>query len=531
MLAGSFFLFFGLGVCFVENAWDHQAAGVALIGILCILFCLTRLMKASQGRDGTFRGKKWAILCLLLVFGGAVLAGINYLAHRYDRRWDLTRAKQHTLTQRTASLLKELKAEVKITALYVGIPPKYVEDLLKEYERFSAGKVSSEIIDPLVQIGYAAQFGHIISGQEKKVIIQSAQERRDIDFTDSPLSEEQLTNAVIGVTREARTVYFLVGHGEYDIDAEKEEGLNTFTKALLANNIKPKNLMLGLQERIPEDCDLLVIAGPKEFLTEKEEVLLEEYLEKGGDALILIEHSLVTTPDKPLTEEEKQKNPSLNSILKRWGIEVAQDVVVDLASHASGDVGCPATRNYMTHKAIVKDLDYTFYIRPRSISLLSDRSRSVKLAPLVLTSSGQTSWGETDRTLHVEFNEQLDRPGPVPIAYVIWEPRASGSSDRGPFPDNSGQKNKLSDTRLIVFTDADFLTNAYIGHYSNAQMGLNLVKWLTELDYQIFVQQDAVKVERLDLTSRQKRLVAYVLFLMPVLIAMSGVVVWMRQES
>jgi len=178
--------------------------------------------------------------------------------------------------------------------------------------------------------------------------------------------------------------------------------------------------MLGVEEKVPEDCDVLIVAGPRNPLIEEEEEIIKEYLENGGDAFFLIENTPITTPDKPLTEEEKRKNPSLNNILNHWGIKIADDIVVDLANHIGQDVGCPATRNYPPHKAIIKDLDYTFYIRPRSISILENRRKSIKVAPVVLTASDESSWGETDRTLNVKFDKGVDVPGPVPIAFAIW---------------------------------------------------------------------------------------------------------------
>ena len=178
------------------------------------------------------------------------------------------------------------------------------------------------------------QFGSVISGKERKVIVRAGNERRDINFTYSPLSEERLTNAIVRVTREKRHVYFLTGHGEYALSSEKDQGLSLFAKLLDSNNIISKTLMLGIEENIPEDCDVLIIAGPRNDLTEKEETMIEEYLKKGGDAVFLIEHVIVTTADKPLTDEEKDKNPSLNSILNQWGVNVEDDIVFVLSSHA-----------------------------------------------------------------------------------------------------------------------------------------------------------------------------------------------------
>ncbi|MCQ9208572.1 MAG: GldG family protein [Omnitrophica bacterium] len=514
--AGTLCLLYGLGLSFIENYFSKLTAVISLIGLACILVCLFKLKERAQSLSKVSQWRKYGFITFVIVLFLLLLVGINYLSHRYNLRWDLTKAKQHTLTEASAAFIKELRQEVKIIAFYVGIPPKYLEDLFKEYERISKGQIKTEVIDPIVQIGYAAQFGSIISGEERKVIVLSRNnERKDIDFTNRPLSEEQLTNAIIRVVRDKRIVYFLTGHGEYNILDEGANGVSKLAKLLIPNNVETKELMLGINREIPDDCDVLIIAGAQDSLTEEEEKIVQAYLEQGGDALFLIENTPVTTPDKPLSEEEKRKNPALNSILNHWGIDIADDIVVDLSSHISGDVGIPATRNYLSHRAIVKNLDYTFYVRPRSISILKDRRQSIKVAPLVLTASEKDSWGETDRTLQIKFDAGLDKPGPITIASVIWEPK---------------QESELSDTRIIVFTDANFLSNAFITQYSNAKMGLNVINWLSELDYRVFIDQKEIKVERLELNSKQKRTVAVILFVMPILIATTGIMTWLRKD-
>jgi ABC-type uncharacterized transport system involved in gliding motility auxiliary subunit len=245
-------------------------------------------------------------------------------------------------------------------------------------------------------------------------------------------------------------------------------------------------------------------------------VLIKDYLERGGDALFLIEAVTVASSEEALLAEPIDKNPSLNSILNNWGINIGNDIVIDLASHIGGDQGSPATRNYGKHKAITEGLDYTFYVRPRSISMLENRRATVQLAPIALSASKEQSWAETDRTLKIRFDEGVDIPGPVAMSYVIWE----------------GKKNaEQSDTRIIVFTDLDFLSNAYLKQYSNAAMGLNVVNWLAELDYVVFNNQKNIKVERLDLTSKQRRVITALLFLMPLLICLAGIFVWLRSSA
>ncbi len=508
-------LIYGAGCLYIAMRVDAMGLVFFVLGIACVLVCVLRLRGNGQPRIPMVWLRAYGLVAATVVVLVGIAVGINYLAYRCELRWDVTRARQHTLSQYTTEILRNLNDKVEVTTFYVGLPPKYLEDLFQEYARVSEGKVKTAIFDPLVDIGYAAQFGNVISGQEKKVIIQSSSGRKDIDFTDAPLAEEQLTNAILQVTRQVRRVYFLSGHGEYNINSDEDNGLKTFTQLLEKNNIESRQWVLALDGSVPEDCDVLIIAGPKEQLTPQEEQRIEEYLEAGGDALFLIEHTLITTPDKTLTEEELRKNPSLNNILTKWGIRIADDIVLDLASHASGDVGSPATRNYPAHDAIVGGMDYTFYIRPRSISMLGNRRETIHLAPLVLTASTKESWGESNRNLTVKYDDLLDRPGPVPIAFVVWEPK---------------DKKDASDTRMAVFTDADFLSNAFIKQYSNAQMGLNAVNWLSELDYHVLIDRKDIAVERLDLTSQQKRAVVVILWAMPLLIAGTGVMVWMRQK-
>jgi ABC-type uncharacterized transport system involved in gliding motility auxiliary subunit len=262
----------------------------------------------------------------------------------------------------------------------------------------------------------------------------------------------------------------------------------------------------------------LIIAGPKNQLTQDEETLIQDYLSKGGDALFLIEHTFVTTPDKLLSAEQMQKNPDLNSILNKWGLNIEADIVVDLTNYVGDDVGTPATKNYQRHKAITEGLDYTFYVRPRSITLLENRQPNIKHAVIASTASSNNSWAETNRNLDIKFDEGVDTAGPVPFSYVVIEEKSTANI----------QDAKISDTRLIVFTDADFLTNVYIDQYSNAQMGLNVVNWLSELDYNTFLGIEKMAVERLDLTSKQKRQVIVILFFMPFSIVIVGLIVWLR---
>jgi ABC-type uncharacterized transport system involved in gliding motility auxiliary subunit len=498
------------------------------MGSLVFFVLLSFIIRHNSSQDQSsgwimlFSPRRWKKLAIVvcIVSGSMTFIGLSHhLANKSNVRWDVTQDKQHTLSNNTTEYVSTLTNEVQLTAFHVGMPPTYLLDLFNEYERVSDGVIKTEIVDPIEQIAYAAKFGNAINADERKVIVQSGENRKDVDFTQSVLSEDKLTNAIASVSRAPRTVYFLTGHGEYSSSNVEFSGLSKFKQLLSDNNITSKTLMLGISQSIPIDCDVLIIAGPKTQLSQNEETIINDYLTNGGDALFLIEHTLVTTPDKPLSAEQLQKNPSLNTILNQWGLDVQSDIVVDLTNHIGDDVGSPATKNYQRHKALTEGLDYTFYVRPRSIRILPQRRASIKHAVIASTASTENSWAETNRTLDIQFDPSTDTAGPVAFSYVVIEQK-----------NEALQSHKSSDTRIIVFTDADFLSNVFIEQYSNAQMGLNLVNWLAELDYKIFLSVKETKVERLDLTSKQKRQVIVILFLLPFFLVIAGLVVWLRTK-
>ena len=518
---GMLMILYAAAHSYVEQVFNLPSVMCTVIGMVFLILSFVPRRLAKNRKIGSYEWSRLGTFVAISLLATAFLVGVNYLSQRLPYRWDVTQNSQHTLTRATVDFVEALEfpmgdstgASIEMTALYVGLPPKYLHDLLNEYKRISKGKISTNIVDPVQDIAYAAKFGNVISAEQRKLIVVLGDERKDIDFSNASLSEEQITNALARVIREPRLVYFLTGHGELSQLSESNTGLSTFAQLLLSNNINSKSLMLGTERKIPDDCDVLIIAGPRTELTAEEELLIKHYLDQGGDALFLIEAVTVASPGKILAMDQISKNPSLNGILNGWGVNVGSDIVVDLASHVGADQGSPATKNYRDHKEITAGLDYTFYIRPRSITTLQDRRETIKLAPIAFSSSKDKSWAETDRTLKVHFDEGVDIAGPVALSYVIWEGK---------------EKHEESDTRIIVVTDADFLSNAYLNQYSNAAMGINIVNWLSELDFTVLNSRKNIKVERLDLTSKQRRMVTALLFLLPLLIGLTGVFVRMR---
>jgi len=50
------------------------------------------------------------------------------------------------------------------------------------------------------------------------------------------------------------------------------------------------------------------------------------------------------------------------------------------------------------------------------------------------------------------------------------------------------------------------------------------------LEHRVFIDQKQIKVERLDLTSKQKRMIAVLLFVVPIIIVSVWIMTWLKQK-
>ena len=146
--------------------------------------------------------------------------------------------------------------------------------------------------------------------------------------TASFAGETELTQGMIRlISPEARTVYFLTGHGEPDIEASDTASLSRAKQTLESKNYTVKTLNLAATNKIPDDAKALVEAGPSNPMLDQEVTLIRQYLDKGGSLIVLI--------DPTVFNKLGTGADPLESYLKdTWGISLDNDVVIDLTSQS-----------------------------------------------------------------------------------------------------------------------------------------------------------------------------------------------------
>ena len=157
--------------------------------------------------------------------------------------------------------------------------------------------------------------------------------------------ERELTGSILLVTQDATVnVYFATRHGEHppepiNGDSGKSRAIWNFAKLLNDRAMAVDTVDLAQEGQVPDNCALLVIAGPQADYDESEINAIRNYLNGGGSVLALI--------DPPLKPEERLLR--LRSLFTEYGLNVSDEILADYDSNtAKGSVFVPVIHNYNT---------------------------------------------------------------------------------------------------------------------------------------------------------------------------------------
>jgi ABC-type uncharacterized transport system involved in gliding motility auxiliary subunit len=526
---GSILVFTAVAVWFVRPDLEQLRRVLAFAGLASLLLYLAgqwrqvaRSFDRRQTRYGTLAGTG-----IVLVL--AIMVALNYVLARQNTRWDLTAARQYSLSDQTRRLLDSLTAPVRILVFDREREfPRY-RDRLDEYAYLSS-QVTVDYIDvdrqPMLARQYEVQsYGTIVFDYGGRV------ERVTSD------AEQDLTNGLITVVEGVQqTVYFVEGHGEKEHTGADRDGYSAVSGALGLDNFDVESLVLAQQSAVPEDATAVIVAGPQTDLLPGEVEALGVYLDRGGKLLVLID---------PPSDGAAPAPEGLLGLLREWGIETGTDVVVDASGMGQllgADASVPVVANYPFHPITDQFNLLTAYPLARSVNAATGNPDG-RVAQSFLETSAQ-SWTEADidelANGQVELNEEAgDRPGPVTIGMAVSapapsvEPAVTGSDADGGEPDAADDEPDATppETRLVVVGDSDFATNGVVGIQGNRDMFLNIVNWLAQQENLISIRARDPEDRRLTLTAdQQRRLFWLSLVLVPGFVLSTGVYTWWRRR-
>lgn len=497
--------------------WNLAAAGLVCVLIYVIGQWREFVVFFSRrsSRYGTF-----SVVSVIVVL--AILVGLNYIAGRQFKRWDLTSNQQFTLSEQTTKILKSLKEPLTMIAFPRTDETSAFRDRLQEYAAVST-QVKTDVIDPdkepLVARKYEVPaYGTVVFEYKGRVERVQGQ------------GEQELTNAIIKVTSESqKKIYFVQGHGEHDTgSADERRGYSVVNEALGKENFAVAKLALAQSPAVPDDAGVVIVAGPKSDYFPPEIDALRAYLNKGGKALFMLDPP-DTADEPPLT--------NLITLIKEWGIDVGDNVVIDtsgIGQIVGGGPGMPIAIDYPAHPITERfDSIMTGFPLVRSVTP-SAAAPSGRTAQTIVETS-KRSWAETDvKALAdrrpVGFDEASgDKQGPISLAAVI----ATDAPDQppAPAPGTNGGTPDRKQTRVVVYGDSDFAANANLAVQGNENLFLNTVNWLAQQDSLISIRPKQPDDRRVTLTQEQLwTVMLFSVIFLPGAVVATGVYTWWRRR-
>jgi ABC-type uncharacterized transport system involved in gliding motility auxiliary subunit len=478
--------------------------GMLIAGTSVLVLCgalnyrlIVTFVKKRSSRYG-------ANMIVMIVVFTATLVIIQTLSIRHSYRYDLTRNKRFSLAEQTTGILDSLDQNVDLYAFYQKSAPDKprAEDLLKRFAHRTT-RFQYQFIDPDQRPQRAKDMGIVTYGT---IVVEAGGTREYV----KDLNEENLLNAIVRATRdEVKVVYFVRGHGEKDPVSDKPAGYSIAAEALEKENFEVKTVSLFDEDVVPEDCSVLVVAGPKRDFIESEIEKIKEYLRKGRNAFFLID---------PQTDL-----PNIQGLLGTYKIVINNDAIVDPFSRVfGGDYSVPVVTAFENHP-ITRNFDVAvFFPTARSVGIAETDVEAVTVQYLAKT--GKSAWGETNLDLidrGQAVKDEEDYPAPLPIALIAVKRFEDG------VPDSTG----VDRSEVVVFGDTDFADNGSFRLSGNADLFLNVINYLAEEKDRIAIRAKRGLGDRLLMTESQGRFIFLIsVVVLPLSVITFGATVFVRRQ-
>jgi hypothetical protein len=314
--------------------------------------------------------------------------------------------------------------------------------------------------------------------------------------------EMAFTATLLAVTTpQPFTAYFLQGRGEWSPVDTGDYGYLKFGSILGQNYVRLAPLTLLGDSDVPSDCNLLIIAGPRQHFSDSELAKIEHYMSQGGRLLVMLDYFSRNQPT------------GLEDVLADYGVIVGGDYVQDRTDTLSGqDV---LVVNFNRSQPVVNPLIGS------ELELILPRPVGPKKDP----------------------NAPPDAPTVTPLAES--SPNSILAEARGVTPTNyplmvavegnstKGAANAAGNLRMIVVGDSMFLDNKFIEGGANRDFAGYAVNWLLDRPTLLNgIGPRPVKEYRVMMTKAQLRNVRWLLIgAFPATALAVGGLVWLRRRK
>ena len=466
--------------------------------------------------------KKWLrnITLTILLFAIIICAylGINYavsLANISDL--DFTAEKIYSISQTTKDKLQNLDEDVTITVYNMY---DYVNDFAYKYANLNNHIKVEELENLNAKSDWKTDYG-VTDTSAFMVIHTDAKEKILYDYNlytydyttyeEIDITEEAMTNAILDVTTEEKPkIYFVTGHELYS-----KEYFQLLEASLISEVNEVEYVDLLTTGQVPEDCEVLVLTALKEDITEAEKDDILDYIEKGGEILLLLDPNL-----------NEVKTPNFQAVLDEYGVSISDGIILE-GDSSKMMYGSPSyvISTINSSSEIVKNISMDLNVcmmNPGRITIASDEELEEKnVTSEILATVSDKAFYRTDfnETSAEKVESDEDAAGATVAAMLTKEIDDDNTSKMIVFA------NTVFATNMSIQIDLQYYMYA-ITLYNNEDVLLNSISYLTENESNITIRKTGETVTTYNVTAQQTRIVLGIIFAIPIFIVILGIIIW-----
>ncbi len=438
----------------------------------------------------------------------SIIGMLAWVSNHYNHQFDLTANNRHSLSESSVSLLNTLDRPVTVHAYTTDdVTRQGIKEIIERYQRLKSN-FYLHIFNPDIDIEQVKRDGIVMNKPFAFVVFY----KQHMEHINS-LSEQAISNALLRLNRrDKQQVIFLSGHGERELDGTDSRAYSILNQQLSALGFKLRTLNL-LENELPDNTKLVVIAAPAFEYLAGEIKQLEQYLAGGGNFLWLVDPGALF---------------GLEKIASSLGLQFQDGLIID---------NNPTLRNTLNiqHPGIIPVTEYfshlitssirfnTLFPMARGISPLTNEVTINDWQAEALFNSGVKSWTESAglQDEMVFSTSDGDVAGPITMAVALHR--------KNPVVNDTATKKSQ---RIVIIGDSDFLSDTHIGSGANLSLGLNIFNWLVGDDDFIAVEMKPAADTKLTLTDTQLVIIGFgFLIIIPLLLLIIGFRIWYVRKN
>ena len=466
-------------------------------------------------------GTKTTILVLLII---AIFIAINLGMQVLDLTpLDFTQEQLYTLTDESKERVKDIDKDVNI--YFIGYTDEdSTVDLAKQYgkanERINVEAIEDVSTRPDLSQKYGIESGTegiiVECGEKSKVLTSSDLVTYDTSTYETiSIAEEKLTSSILSVTAdEVPKVYFLEGYSDFSLNQ------NMYMLSIyLGNEVNETDTLDILSVgKVPDDCDTLVITSPSKDFDDVATNAILDYINKGGN-ILWMNAAIATEVDFP----------NVNKVLETYGIKPFEVGIIretDTRKMVSEqpDLIMPEIQ----YSDITKDIYNTtgvILVNATKINVDTDKLDELNVEENDLLLASEGSYFRTNFNNQQNGAADGEETGTFVVGAEMVKTIQEADEEAG---------TEAIESKLVIYGENYFISDYQLSQNSqygaiqlayNKDLVLNSIAYLTDREEDITARKDTGTVTY-TATEQQDTIIRAIIFTVPALIIIVGIVVW-----